>query len=278
MDQRVMIPVHPIAALFPMMPDDELAALAEDIKTNGLRQPLVLDPDGQLLDGRNRLAACEAAGVEPRFETYDGDPIAFIWSLNDRRRHMNKGQRAMVAAMADPDGHQGRQQPHALVHEVGLTWLSRARVVLHYAKELAPQVRDADMSLSDAYEVARRNKDATESAETVSARLRDEAPDLASLVAEDQLKLSEALAAAEQRRIEALAVSRAATANLERVYSSLNPLDATPADYAQTMFGKVDLKFWPDDSEPLSVDGIKQCAAVLTAAAKLLKRRISHGT
>lgn len=32
--------VHPAAAAFPMMPDDELAALAEDIKANGLNQPI----------------------------------------------------------------------------------------------------------------------------------------------------------------------------------------------------------------------------------------------
>jgi hypothetical protein len=79
--------VHPVAALFPMLADDELEELAADIKERGLLQPIVLDADGRVLDGRNRLAACEIAGVEPRFITYEGnDPYGDGFSLNRRRR------------------------------------------------------------------------------------------------------------------------------------------------------------------------------------------------
>ena len=49
---------HPAADLFPMMTDAELTELAADIKANGLLNPVVL-LDGQILDGRNRLRACE---------------------------------------------------------------------------------------------------------------------------------------------------------------------------------------------------------------------------
>jgi hypothetical protein len=55
--------------------------------------------EGTLIDGRNRLAACKLAGVEPTFETRSGDPTAFILSQNVRRRHMTAGQRAMATAM-----------------------------------------------------------------------------------------------------------------------------------------------------------------------------------
>jgi ParB-like chromosome segregation protein Spo0J len=59
-DDMAVIPtgaVHPVANLFPMLPDDELQELADDIRANGLQHPIVLDKDGVLIDGRNRWAA-----------------------------------------------------------------------------------------------------------------------------------------------------------------------------------------------------------------------------
>ena len=92
--------VHPLAARFPVLPDDDLASLAEDIKTNGLLHPLVIDEKGTLIDGRMRLDACNKAGVEPRYEQLNGhDAVSLIWSNNGKRRHMTKGQMAMIAAM-----------------------------------------------------------------------------------------------------------------------------------------------------------------------------------
>jgi hypothetical protein len=84
------IGIHPAAAVFPRMTARELQELADDIKANGLHHPIVRDKDGINLDGRNRLAACQMAGVAPRFETYAGnDPVGFIISVNLKRRHLN---------------------------------------------------------------------------------------------------------------------------------------------------------------------------------------------
>jgi hypothetical protein len=57
--------VHPAADVFPMMSDEELDALGQDIKVNGLHwgSKIVFTMDDQLLDGRNRLEAMERAGV-----------------------------------------------------------------------------------------------------------------------------------------------------------------------------------------------------------------------
>lgn len=91
---------YPAADLFPLMEGQAFAEFIEDIRTNGQREPIILHTDGSVLDGRNRLRACEAAGVEPQFETWDGegDPVAFVVSLNLHRRHLNESQRAMIAA------------------------------------------------------------------------------------------------------------------------------------------------------------------------------------
>src|SRR5262245_6875840 len=93
--------VHEVAALFPMLAEDELDELAADIAAHGLHEAIVLDPNGVLLDGRNRLEACRRAGVEPYFWTYTGDDVAaFIVSTNIHRRHLTQGQRAMAIVKA----------------------------------------------------------------------------------------------------------------------------------------------------------------------------------
>lgn len=90
---------HPAAAIFPLMDDRELTDLAADIKARGLVDPIVL-LDGKVLDGRNRLRACELGGVDPRFVAWGGtgDPTTWVISKNLCRRHLTESQRAMVAA------------------------------------------------------------------------------------------------------------------------------------------------------------------------------------
>lgn len=93
-----VIGIYLAAGAFPLMSASELQELAEDIKANGLAHAIVRDKDRILMDGRNRLAACDMAGVAPRFETYTGnDPVGFIISANLKRRHLNESQRAVIA-------------------------------------------------------------------------------------------------------------------------------------------------------------------------------------
>jgi hypothetical protein len=107
------LPVHPAADLFPLLSDDELASLADDIRANGLIHPVVMC-DGKVLDGRNRLRACALVGVAPRFEAYRGtSPTAYAWSANGKRRHLTPSQLAMVGGRMVPmlaDEARGRQE------------------------------------------------------------------------------------------------------------------------------------------------------------------------
>jgi len=94
---------HEAAAWFPMMSDESLDALVIDVKEHGLSTPIILTDDGLVLDGRNRLVACDRAGVEPSFQTYKGDdPVAFVITSNIVRRDLSKAQRAIIAAKALP--------------------------------------------------------------------------------------------------------------------------------------------------------------------------------
>ncbi|WP_394834342.1 ParB N-terminal domain-containing protein [Pendulispora rubella] len=93
--------VHPAAELFPLMKGDELRELADDIRRNGLRTPIVvLDKLGEqwVLDGRNRLRACQMAEVEPKHTVWLGsDPVAYVTSANLRRRQLRDSQLAILA-------------------------------------------------------------------------------------------------------------------------------------------------------------------------------------
>jgi len=90
---------HPAAKLFPMMSGDAFEKLVEDIKENGLVEPVVVH-EGLLLDGRNRAAACEQSGAEVRTVPWDGrggSPVHFVISQNLHRRHLTTSQRAAIA-------------------------------------------------------------------------------------------------------------------------------------------------------------------------------------
>lgn len=95
--------IHPFAACWPPLPADELAALADSIAAVGQDLPIVLDIEGRLVDGRNRLAACELAGAEPMFvvdpSLTNADAVeSFVDRRNGRRRNVATGQQAMFTA------------------------------------------------------------------------------------------------------------------------------------------------------------------------------------
>mgnify|MGYP001458604631 CR=1 FL=1 len=99
---------HPLSAAFPDMPADEFAELVEDIRKNGLLQPVVIH-DEMVLDGWHRYRASLEAGVTPSFEPYDGpDPVSFVLSLNMHRRHLTGSQRAAAVVACHAWAPEGR--------------------------------------------------------------------------------------------------------------------------------------------------------------------------
>jgi ParB-like chromosome segregation protein Spo0J len=77
MVRKPALKAHPYADIFPLLEGEPFDNLVADIKANGLLQPITIC-ENQILDGRNRLHACEAAEIEPRFVEYNGDdPLSF---------------------------------------------------------------------------------------------------------------------------------------------------------------------------------------------------------
>ena len=159
---------HPAADVFPLLSKDEITALAADIRTNGQRLPVLLQQadDGAdlVLDGRNRLLACEVAGLEPRVAYVEptADAVQVIVSTNLARRHQGESQRAMSAARLV---HLVRGRPEQIASidaisqgsAAGLLHLGRATVqravaILHDPL-LAPAVDAGTVAVSDAYAI-----------------------------------------------------------------------------------------------------------------------------
>lgn len=91
--------IHPAAQMFPMIEGAAYEQFRDDIARQGLLQPISVLPDGSVLDGRNRLRACEELDIEPRFVTVNPEsPLAYVLSANKHRRHLTSSQLAMLAA------------------------------------------------------------------------------------------------------------------------------------------------------------------------------------
>jgi hypothetical protein len=56
--------VHPALEGLPMLTKEQFECLAESIRRNGVLKPVEVDSAGRVVDGRNRLLAAEAVGLE----------------------------------------------------------------------------------------------------------------------------------------------------------------------------------------------------------------------
>jgi hypothetical protein len=161
---------HPIANVFPLMVGDEFKRFRKDIKSNKLREPVVIY-EGKILDGRNRYNACKEFGFPFDIKLYTGtDPIAFVVSANIHRRHLNESQRATVAAQLATFTHDGDRskapigaltdKAAAKLLNVGERSVERAKTVL---KEATPNiqalVKSGEVAVSAATEVVKLPKE-----------------------------------------------------------------------------------------------------------------------
>ena len=92
---------HELANLLPMIDPARFTELREDIRRNGILEPIKLF-EGRILDGRNRYKASRECGHsfrEADFEEFVGsyaDAEAYVFSMNFLRRQLSASQRNEV--------------------------------------------------------------------------------------------------------------------------------------------------------------------------------------
>ena len=125
--------ISEISAASPDMDKAAFQALVEDIRKQGQLVP-IWKVGTEIIDGRKRLMACEALGIEPKLVdvSADQDPIALAFSMNIVRTHYTSSQRAMFAAkratMSRSDAARIRHaKPNLVLHSHPPTILEAAR-------------------------------------------------------------------------------------------------------------------------------------------------------
>lgn len=163
---------HPVADLFPMMPTEELEALAADIKAHGQVVPISILRGAVIIDGRNRYAACQMAGVEPWTREMlaefadEEEVVRYIISTNIHRRHLTTEQRAMIASELAKLGQGARtdlaqicamsQDQAAEALQVSRRSVQTAKVITRADPELAAEVKAGKRSLHSAHQEIKR--------------------------------------------------------------------------------------------------------------------------
>ena len=97
--------VHELAKLLPPMSHAEFESLVENVKANGLEEPIVL-LDGQILDGVHRLKACLKAKKKLEYTNWNGEcgsPFQFVCTKNLSRRNLSYGQKAVIAVTLEKE-------------------------------------------------------------------------------------------------------------------------------------------------------------------------------
>lgn len=273
--------VHPVAELFPMMSEEELDELAADIKANGQHQYIVLK-DNVIIDGRNRLEACKRAGVEPKFEKlqYNFDPVLFILSQNINRRHLSKGQRAILTAKCMKEvPSKSSQREQAKNASLDQSDIYRANMILLYAPDLAEAILAENGKFDPAYQTAKQRKETAERNQTNSTRLAEEDPQLWAKVQDDNdpltldaaiIELGRRQRAAEEKKLEEAAARaqqrQLSTEHLETALNYCEPHGYTPQEWAQRF-----LELFDPTSlhQEITRKRIEQSAAVLNYLSQI---------
>lgn len=167
---------------------EELERMARSIKNRGLIEPISIHND-VMLDGRNRLMACNLAGVDPHFtEIHTEDPIGWAEAKNLDRRHLSTadikqmifGMKEYVAKIA-ANKKKNSLGGVKLANSTNETLVSNDTEVGRTRKIIAEQFGVSEATVGRAF-----------AEQKVAIELKEKAPELAEKVKAGELTLKQA--------------------------------------------------------------------------------------
>lgn len=101
MTETATLTLHPVAEVMPEMCPEDYARLLEDIRRHGVREPILIDLEHRIIDGRHRWRASRDLGCPIKTEMVDPDQtdlLDLVVSKNLARRQLTTSQCAAIAA------------------------------------------------------------------------------------------------------------------------------------------------------------------------------------
>lgn len=82
--------------MIPRPTDDQKAILKHSIATEGLKNPIIINKKGKIIDGHTRYEICQSLSIEPRYEIREfrdeQDELDYVLTSNVKRRHLTQLQ------------------------------------------------------------------------------------------------------------------------------------------------------------------------------------------
>lgn len=172
---------HPLSCIVPDMREPEWEAFIDDVAIRGVVEPLVILPDGTVLDGRHRLQAAHQLGlIDLPVRVIEMEPDAaqeYMIKAALLRRHLTDDQRAVLARKWQAARSAKVKKARSLIANAA-RWFSLSDTV-------SDKENDTREQAADMFAVAQRKV-------KYAGELERQAPDLLTQVERGEITLLEA--------------------------------------------------------------------------------------
>lgn len=119
------------ADVMPNMDDEEFASLKRSIETNGFDEttPIVVDADGDIVDGHHRYKACVDLGVEPAIVRIGEATVEQAFRSNVARRNLDDGDLREAVAAYLKEYYDGDRSQRTLAGDLGVSQATINRAI-----------------------------------------------------------------------------------------------------------------------------------------------------